>query len=108
MLQKIRKKNFKHIKTTIHDLLNEGVLTAESMITLEKLREQMAISERDHLNVLQSIKVNNEELFDANIEQSSETRYQKITYTKMLSDALTEHTHLSNAFIQNLQEQFCL
>ena len=105
---KNKKEKLQTYKTTIHDLLNEGVLTEESMITLEKLREQMAISERDHLNVLQSIKVNNKELFDANIEQSSETRYQKTTYAKMLSDALTEHTHLSGTFIQNLQEQFCI
>lgn len=103
---KNKKQKLQTYKETIQDLLNEGVLTSDSMIILEKLREQMAISEKDHLDVLQSIKVNHEELFDTNVEKSSERRYQKTTYTKLIEEALNKHTELSNSFIQSLQKQF--
>ena len=98
----------KTYKETISDLLQEGILTEDSMAILEKLREQMGISAAEHLKVIKSIKLKHGDLFDINIEKSSEKKYQRISYKKMLEDALIEHKELSQVQIQNLQKQFCI
>lgn len=98
----------KTYRETISDLLQEGILTEESMVILEKLRSQMGISAKDHLDVLRDIKLNNQDLFDTNIEQSAEKKYQRNSYKKMLEDALEEHSELNTVFLQSLQKQFCI
>ena len=105
---KDKKEKLQTYRESIVDLLNEGVLNTESMVVLEKLREQMAISEKDHLLILKGIKLNNQDLFDANIEQSSERRYQKASYTKVLEEALTKHEALNASYIDTLRKQFCI
>lgn len=68
----------------------------------------MGISAKDHLDVLRDIKLNNQDLFDTNIEQSAEKKYQRNSYKKMLEDALEEHSELNTVFLQSLQKQFCI
>ena len=95
-------------KETISDLLQEGILTEDSMAILEKLREQMGISASEHLQVIKSIKLKHGDLFDVNIEKSSEKKYQRTSYKNMLEDALSEHKELSKEQIHALQKQFCI
>ncbi len=98
----------KTYKETILDLLKEGILTEDSMVILEKLRGQMGISAKEHLEVIRTIKLNNEYLFDTNIEKSMEKKYQRSSYKKMIEDSLEEHVELNTAFVQSLQKQFCI
>ena len=93
-------------KESLSDLLQEGILTEGSMVILEKLREQMGISQKDHLDIIRDIKINNEELFDANVEKSAERRYQKSNYKKMIEDVLNEHLEINHEFLNTLQKQF--
>jgi len=98
----------KTYRETIRDLLKEGILTEGSMVILEKLRNQMGISTKDHLEVIRDIKLNNEYLFDTNIEKSTEKRYQRSSYKKMIEDALEEHVELNETFLESLQKQFAI
>lgn len=95
-------------RETIHDLMKEGILRDDSMGVLEKLRSQMGISHKDHLNVIRDIKLKNEYLFDEDIEKSSERRHQRNSYKKMIADALEEHRELNSIYIKSLQKQFCI
>jgi len=105
---KNKKDQLRTYRETIYDLLQEGILTQDSMVVLEKLRTQMGILEKDHLQVIKSLKLSNQELFDANIEKSSEKKYQKNSYKKMLEDALEKNIDLNPFFIKTLQKQFCI
>lgn len=105
-----RNKNRKDVlntyKETLVDLLYDGVLTQESMVLLEKLRSQMGISEKDHLNVMKSIKLQNEDLFNKNINRSSEKVYQRNSYKHMIEDALHSRTELDDLYLKSLRKQF--
>lgn len=98
----------KTYKESISDLLQDGILNQHSMIILEKLREQMGISQKDHYNVIREIQLKDTDLFDDNIEQSAERRYQKKSYKSMIETALKEHKQLDQAIIDSIQEQFCI
>ena len=101
-----KEERLKRYKETLKDLLQEGILNENSMVVLEKLREQIGVSPKDHLNVIKSIKLKNEELFDNSVEKSSEKRYQKESYKKMILDALNGHVELDINYIKSLQKQF--
>lgn len=105
-------KNYKEklsiYKETITDLLQEGILTQDRMTFLEKLRKQMGISERDHLHVMKNIKLKNKELFNANIEKTRETKYQRSSYKRMLEEALNKHIPLDVSYMTSLRKQFCI
>lgn len=104
--KKNKEEKLQMYKGSLSDLLNEGILTEESMVILEKLREQMGISRKDHLDTIRSIKLNNEDLFDANIEKSAERKYQKNNYKKMIEDTLSEHLEIDLTLLHTLQKQF--
>jgi len=93
-------------KETLVDLLYDGVLTQESMVLLEKLRSQMGISEKDHLNVMKSIKLKNEDLFNKNINKSSEKVYQRNSYKRTIEDALNSRIELNYLYLKSLRKQF--
>ncbi len=93
-------------KETVQDLLQEGILNEDSMVILEKLREQIGISSKEHLGVIKSIKVKHEDLFDSSIEKSTERRYQKDSYKNMIMDALNAHVDLDINYLKSLQKQF--
>gem|GEM_PF-1797294 len=93
-------------KESLNDLLHEGILTEGSMLILEKMREQMGISQKDHLDTIRSIKLNNKDLFDSNIEKSAERRYQKNNYKRMIEETLNEGTEIHSKVLHTLQKQF--
>ncbi|QSZ40955.1 cyclic nucleotide-binding domain-containing protein [Sulfurimonas aquatica] len=95
-------------KESVKDLLKEGILNEGSMIILEKLREQIGISAKDHLSVMRSIKLQNGELFDNSVEKSSERIYQQESYKQVIKNALDEHIELEDEYIKSLQKQFCI
>ena len=103
-----KKEQLKTYKETIRDLLQEGILSQNSMSVLEKLRVQMGISESDHLNIINSIKLDNKELFDTNIEKSAEKRYQRKSYKSVLEDTLAKNIELDKTALKSLQKQFCI
>ena len=93
-------------KSTITELMQEGILDQKSLIILEKLREQIGITQRDHERVITSIKAKNEALFDASIEKSSEKRYQENSYKNVVENAFNEHMEIDEAYLKTLQNQF--
>ena len=96
----------KTYKNSITDLMQEGILTEGSMQLLERLREQIGISARDHSNVMRLIKLKNENLFDSSIEKSSEKRYQEYSYKTVIENAISEHLELDKDYLLSLQKQF--
>lgn len=104
--KKNKEQQLQTYKDTLIDLLQEGILTEESMVILEKLREQIGISQKEHFNVIRAIKLNNEDLFDANIEKSAERRYQRASYKKMLEDTLNKDIEINSPLLKSIQKQF--
>jgi hypothetical protein len=98
----------KTYKKTVRDLMQEGILNENSIVILEKLRVQIGISEKEHFDIMKTIKLTNEELFDDSIEKSSERRYQRNSYRNMIEDALKKHAQLDDKYIKSLQQQFCI
>jgi len=103
-----KKDRLKTYKSSITDLMQEGILTENSMVILEKLREQIGISTTDHNNVMQLIKLRNENLFDDSIEKSREKRYQEKSYKEVIENALNEHLEIDQSYLKSLQKQFCI
>jgi hypothetical protein len=93
-------------KESIRELLKDGILDENSEDTIEKLRIQVGISKKDHFNVMRTIKLNNEHLFDDTIEKSSEKRYQRDSYKAMILEVLNTHTEVDVNYIKSLQKQF--
>ena len=93
-------------KESIQELLQDGILDENSEDAIEQLRTQIGISKKDHFNVMRTIKLNKEHLFDENIEKSSEKRYQIKSYKEMILEALNSHTELDINYIKSLQKQF--
>jgi len=65
---KNKKEILQTYRESIEELLEDGILDENSLVTLEKLREQIGISKKDHFNVIRTIKLKNEELFDDSFE----------------------------------------
>ncbi len=93
-------------KESIEELLYDGILDENSLVSLEKLREQMGISKKDHFNIIRSIQLKNEKIFEDNFEKSSEKRHQVESYKGMILKALDSHTELEIDYIRSLQSQF--
>ncbi len=93
-------------RESIEELLEDGILDENSLVTLEKIREQIGISKKDHFNVIRTIKLKNEELFDEAYEKSTEKRHQIESYKGMILQALDSHTELEIDYIKSLQSQF--
>ena len=93
-------------KESIKELLKDGILDENSQDVIERLRKQVGISKKDHFNVMRTIKLNNEHLFDEKIEKSSEKRYQINSYKEMILEALNANVELDVNYIKSLQKQF--
>ena len=99
----------KHLETykeSIKELLKDGVLDENSEDVIEELRKQIGISKKEHFTVMRAIKLNNEHLFDENVEKSTEKRYQIKSYKSMILEALNTHTEHDINYIRSLQQQF--
>ena len=105
---KSKKDRLKTYKSSITDLMQEGILTENSMKILDKLREQIGISTIDHNNVMRLIKLKNENLFDNTIEKSREKKYQEQSYKEVIENALNEHLEIEQSYLKSLQKQFCI
>ena len=103
-----KKDRLKTYKSSITDLMQEGILTENSMKILDKLREQIGISSVDHNNVMRLIKLKNENLFDDSIEKSREKKYQESSYKDVIENALNEHLEMEQSYLKSLQKQFCI
>ena len=103
---KNKKEMLQTYKESIEELLEDGILDENSLVSLEKLREQIGISKKDHFNVIRTIKLKNEELFDDTFEKSTEKRHQVQSYKGMILKALDSHTELEIDYIRSLQSQF--
>ena len=95
-------------KQTITELMQEGILNEKSMKILDKLREQIGISQRDHERIIAQIKLKNSNLFDATSERSAEKDYQENSYKQVVENALKEHVEIDAQHLQSLQKQFCI
>ena len=99
-------KRLETYKESIRELLKDGILDENSEEVIEQLRKQVGISKSDHFNVMRTIKLNNEHLFDDNIRKSSEKRYQIQSYKEMILEALNSHQELDINYVKSLQKQF--
>jgi CRP-like cAMP-binding protein len=93
-------------KESVRDLMQEGILTQDSMLILEKVREQIGITHKEHAEVMRRLKLKHEHLFDNSIEKTSESRYQRNSYAKMIQEALHNRKALSINYLSRLQKQF--
>ena len=105
---KSQKERLKAYKNSIIDLMQDGILNEGSMKVLDKLRDQIGISNRDHNSVMQLIKLNNQHLFDDSIDKSAEKRYQQNSYKEVIESALDEHREIDAGYLKSLQKQFCI
>ena len=79
-------------KETVLEMLRDGTLSKEDFTLLDKIREQLGLSEAEHKKVLRSLKRDNEELFDASNALSSEKIYQLRIYKQHLQELLAQET----------------
>jgi len=103
-----KEERLKTYKSSITDLMKEGILTQDSIKILEKLREQIGISTLDHNNIMRLIKFKNEALFDNTIEKSREKEYQENSYKEFIEGVLNEHMEIEQEYLRSLQKQFCI
>ena len=103
---KNKKDRLKTYENSIVELMQDGILTQESLKVLDHLRTQIGISAIEHNQVMQMIELKNKDLFDNSIDKSSEQRYQKEGYKKVIENALTQHLDLDEKYLRSLQKQF--
>ena len=80
-------------KETVLEMLSDGTLSKEDFTLLDKIREQLGISEQEHKKVLRSLKRDNEELFDETKALSSEKIYQLKLYKEHLFELLEQEVN---------------
>ena len=91
-------------KETVLEMLSDGTLSKEDFTLLDKIREQLGLSESEHNKVLRSIKQDNSELFDKEHALSSEKIYQLKIYKEHLQELLAQDTHADE--IRKVQLRF--
>ncbi len=91
-------------KETVLEMLSDGTLSKEDFTLLDKIREQLGLSESEHNKVLRSIKQDNSELFDKEHALSSEKIYQLKIYKEHLYELLAQDTHADE--IRKIQLRF--
>ncbi|WP_373069434.1 cyclic nucleotide-binding domain-containing protein [Sulfurimonas sp.] len=96
----------KMYKNSLIDLMQEGILTEDRSEILEKLRENMGISKKEHWDIFREIRLENDDLFNADVEKSPTRRYQRQTYKTMIEDILSQHLELDHEILNSLQKQF--
>lgn len=91
-------------KETVLELISDGTLSKEDFTLLDKIREQLGLTEAEHKKVLRSLKRDNEELFDESHALSSEKIYQLKIYKQYLQELLAQETNADE--IQKAQQRF--
>ena len=91
-------------KETVLEMLSDGTLSKEDFTLLDKIREQLGLSELEHQKVLRSLKRDNEELFDEKNALSSEKIYQLKLYKKHLFELLEQEVNSEE--ISKTQQRF--
>ena len=91
-------------KETVLELISDGTLSKEDFTLLDKIREQLGLTEAEHKKVLRSLKRDNEELFDESHALSSEKIYQLKIYKQHLQELLAQETNADE--IQKAQQRF--
>ena len=103
---KNKKDRLKTYENSIVELMQDGILTQDSLKVLDHLRTQIGISAIEHNQVMQMIELKNKDLFDNTIDKSSEKRYQKQGYKQVIENALAQHIDLDHSYLDSLQKQF--
>ena len=103
-----KKDRLKTYTNSITDLMQDGILNERSIKILDKLREQIGISQLEHENVMRTIKLKHENLFDESIEKSLEKKHQQTSYRQVIENALNDHLELDKSYLQPIQKQFCI
>ena len=91
-------------KETVLELLSDGTLSKEDFTLLDKIREQLGLSEDEHKKILRSLKRDNSDLFDEEHALSSEKIYQLKLYKEHLQELLTQNVHTDE--ILKVQQRF--
>ena len=103
-----KKERLNMYKLNVTELLQEGILNDKSMKILQRLREQIGISQSEHDRVMQKIKQEHKNLFDNSIEKSTEKEYQEKSFREVIENALNEHIEIDKKYLKSLQTQFCI
>jgi len=91
-------------KETVLELLSDGTLSKEDFTLLDKIREQLGLSEDEHKKVLRSLKRDNSDLFDEEHALSSEKIYQLKIYKEHLQELIAQEAHADE--IKKAQKRF--
>ncbi len=91
-------------KETVLELLSDGTLSKEDFTLLDKIREQLGLTESEHNKVLRSLKRDNSNLFDEENALSSEKIYQLKIYKEYLQELLEQEVNADE--IQKVQQRF--
>ncbi len=91
-------------KETVLELLSDGTLSKEDFTLLDKIREQLGLSEDEHKKILRSLKRDNSDLFDEEHALSSEKIYQLKLYKEHLQELLAQNIHADE--ILKVQKRF--
>lgn len=79
-------------KETVLELLSDGTLSKEDFTLLDKIREQLGLSEDEHNKIIRSLKRDNSILFDEAHALSSEKIYQLKIYKEHLQELLAQES----------------
>ena len=91
-------------KETVLELLSDGTLSKEDFTLLDKIREQLGLTESEHNKVLRSLKRDNSNLFDEENALTSEKIYQLKIYKEHLRELLEQEINADE--IQKAQKRF--
>ena len=91
-------------KETVLEMLTDGTISREDLSLLDKIREQLGLSEQEHKKVLRSLKRDNEELFDESKALSAEKIYQLRIYKQHLQELIAQESDADD--IQKAQQRF--
>ncbi len=91
-------------KETVLELLSDGTLSKEDFTLLDKIREQLGLTESEHNKVLRSLKRDNSNLFDEENALTSEKIYQLKIYKEHLRELLEQEVNADE--IQKTQQRF--
>ncbi|MEN8147682.1 MAG: cyclic nucleotide-binding domain-containing protein [Campylobacterota bacterium] len=91
-------------KETVLELLSDGTLSKEDFTLLDKIREQLGLTEGEHKKVLRSLKRDNSNLFDEENALTSEKIFQLKIYKEHLQELLEQEVNADE--FQKVQQRF--
>ena len=104
--KKDKQKRLSNYKSSVIELIRDGIINTNSFSMLEVMREQMELSEDEHQKIISEVKKEYCDFNEATFMNSAEKHRQLDGYKRILKAYIDKHTSINQSELELLQAQF--